>query len=144
MSDMNTADCKELICQIMNNLLGGVTSEDLREFETLTGGDLGDVVDQKLWKRTSKSGSKNNVSRVFSHQTIDAIVTLREQENPDGTVNLEVDMTKLPSALQNATTLVADMNLPGSERVGASTARLDEKRPSMAEGPKPEGFGAFA
>uniref|UniRef100_A0AAU6W0R6 Uncharacterized protein n=1 Tax=Pseudomonas phage Nican01 TaxID=3138540 RepID=A0AAU6W0R6_9CAUD len=145
MSEMNTDDCKDLICQFMNNLLGGVSSDDLRSFERTTGGDLGDVVDKKLWKRVSKSGSKNNVTRVFKHTTIEAIVTLQEMPNSDGTVSLEVDMTELPEALQNATTVVGEVSLPGNGRVGATKAmRNDPQRPSMTEGPKPEGFGAFA
>lgn len=145
MSDMNTNDCKELICQFMNNLLGGVSSDDLRSFERTTGGDLGDVVDKKLWKRIGKSGSKNNVTRVFRHATIEAIVTLREVQNPDETVSLEVDMTELPEVLQNATSVVGEMSLPGNGRVSERVAmRKDPQQPSMTEGPKPEGFGAFA
>jgi hypothetical protein len=145
MSDMNTADCKELICQFMDNLLGGVSSADLREFESTTGGDLGDVVDEKLWKRKSKSGRKGNVSRVFEHDTIKAVVTLIESTNPDGTVSIEMDMTELPEALQNATAVVAEISLPDGGRLGAATAmRNDPPVPSMTEGPKPADFGAFA
>lgn len=141
---MNTEQCKDLIGQMMNNLLAGVTGEDLYNYEMETGGgDLGDVVDQKLWKRVSKTGS-TYVTRVFKHKTVEATITLTEVPNADGTVNLEVDMTELPRALQKATTVVAEMNLPGNDGIAASLARRTESRPSMTEGPKPDGFGAFA
>lgn len=139
MSGMNTEQCKELIMKVMNKLVTKVGLEEMSEYRQLTGNDLGDVLTPSKWKRTRKWGSPSTVvHREFSHTGFEAIVTLREVIKIDGTLSVEIEMGSLPEPLQRATESLDDLELPG----GQAARRVD--KPSMKEGPKPEGFGAFA
>ncbi|ATW58057.1 hypothetical protein CNR34_00124 [Pseudomonas phage nickie] len=138
MSGMNTEQCKELIMKVMNELITKVGLNAMAVYRQETGSSLQDVLDTKKWKRTRKWGSAGNVSREFSHMGFRATVVLREVINTDGTLSVEIEMGELPKPLQEATKDLKDLDLPGDQ-----TARRVDK-PSMTEGPKPEGFGAFA
>jgi len=142
---MNVEECKSLICQIMKNLISKVSDDDLKELGTEETLRLSDVLDEKMWKESSKrTSSKDGVTRVFSNISIDAKITLQEIPNADGNSHVEVNMTKIPNILQRAVDAVDQMDLPGSGNVGPSVARRTEEIPSMKEGPKPEGFGMFS
>lgn len=138
MSGMNTEQCKELIMKVMNKLVMKVGLDAMSEYRRKTGDDIGDVLTTSKWKRTRKWGPAGAVNREFSHTGFKATVVLREVTNPDGTLSVEIEMGELPMPLQLATQSLDDLELPGGE-----TARRVDK-PSMTEGPKPEGFGAFA
>lgn len=138
MSGMNTEQCKELIMKVMNKLVMKVGLDAMSEYRRETGNDLGDVLTPNKWKRTRKSGSAGNVTREFSHTGFKVTLTIREVTNPDGTLSVEIEMGELPKPLQLATESLDDLELPG----GQAARRVD--KPSMKEGPKPAGFGAFA
>ena len=139
MSGMNTEQCKELIMKVMNKLITKVGLEEMSAYRKLTGNDLSDVLTPSKWKRVRKWGSPSTiVHREFSHTGFEATVTLRETTKIDGTLSVEIEMGALPEPLQRATQEIDDLELPGGD-----TARRVDK-PSMTEGPKPEGFGAFA
>lgn len=138
-SEMNTADCKKIITNMMKSLIDALTSSEIGEYYAKTDHDLHQLMDAKQWKRRSKSGGPGNVTRTFEHEHIDATIVLQEVPTKDGEIALEVNMTELPQCMQDATTRVESMDLQGRP-----AKRQDPKPPSMTEGPKPEGFGAFA
>jgi hypothetical protein len=138
MSGMNTEQCKELIMKVMNKLVAKVGLEEMAAYRMATGNAIQDVLDTNKWKRTRKYGSAGSVSREFSHTGILATLTIREVITPSGTPVVEIEMGQLPEPLEKASKELDDLELDG----GQAARRVN--KPSMTEGPKPEGFGMFS
>lgn len=135
---MNTEQCKALIMEVMNKLIANISLDEMAEYRRQTGNSIQDVLDLKSWKRARKWGSGSIVHREFTHTKFSAVVEIREITKPSGIQDVEIEMIDIPALLERSSKELGVFEL----KDGRTATQKD--RPSMTEGPKPEGFGMFA
>lgn len=135
-ADMNTADCKAIIVDMMNSLVGSM--DIVEKMAALKDGlDLHELTLEKFWKRASKMKLPNGAQRTFQHKSGAITVCISNTIDQDGNGVVEVEMKDVPAVFQRAIDASKNLTLPG----GHQATRND---PSMLLGEKPEGFGMFS
>jgi hypothetical protein len=137
MSEMNTADCKKVIVDIMKGLYGKMTQSERVELSTSTVSLTESFVcDVKNWKRTSKMKLPNGAQRTFRHESGRITVRISDTISQDGSPVIEVEMEMVPEVIQR----VIDHNGGFDLDIGKAV-RQD---PKISQTPKPENYGMFS